>query len=127
MLRRTTPRPPPQGSEIMRTTPLVLLALLGAVLVGAGCSSTQDTSGCHVGADCVSGACGIDGKCLPTTKTDAGTDTALTDTGMVGEDSTPSDVAPEVIGCAPNHDGKIEAKEVPLAAGLEATFRFAKN
>jgi hypothetical protein len=107
----------------MRTPLLFLL-----VSLTAACSSTpREATGCRVGADCVSGACGIDGKCLPKTETDAQAD-VTTDTGEVAEDtSAPSDVAEEVLGCAPNHDGKIESKEVPLAAGLKATFRFAKN
>ncbi|MGZ3422555.1 MAG: hypothetical protein ACXVEF_30405 [Polyangiales bacterium] len=101
-----------------------LLALLPLALFG--CSSNAADTGCRVGADCVSGVCSLDGRCLPAEKTDSGSD-VLADTGSAEETSMVDTGGDEVAGCAPNHDGTIEAKEVPLAAGLKATFRFAKN
>ncbi|GAC1539484.1 MAG: hypothetical protein NVS3B10_04210 [Polyangiales bacterium] len=97
-----------------------------------GCGSTEPP-GCRVGADCVSGACDVRGRCVPVSTGDAG------DGGSVdgrrddapGGDSVVGDVgdAPstEAGGCRPDHDGKITAEEVPLGPGLRATFRIASN
>lgn len=114
----------------MRTlSSLATLSLFGLVVAAGGCAASSGPA-CRVGADCASGACGLDGQCVPAMKTDSGaqndaaTDAADDATNEAGGDA-PSD-AP-IVGCSPNHDGTIEAKEVPLGPGLKATFRVAKN
>jgi hypothetical protein len=111
---------------------------LGLGVVAVGCASTDDAVECRAGADCVSGICGSDGRCVTPSTGDAGTTTA-TGTGGKGEggsgaggsgaggQSAGGSGAGGVVGCAPNKDGVITRAEVPLAAGLHATFRTAKN
>ncbi len=108
-----------------------LTALLLAGAAGAyGCTAGNDKS-CNVGADCVSGAC-LNGACLPVDSgavhLDATGDTDPSDTtGDGGKSDGSSDVRPDSGGCSPNGDGVITASEVPIAAGLHATFRVAKD
>jgi hypothetical protein len=106
--------------------------LLFALLLSAGCSSAEPADvRCRVGADCVSGMCKSDGTCAPPSTggdAEAGVDAV--------EETTPDDDASEEPDapdegssqvCSPNHDGTIERGEVPLAAGLHATFLIAEN
>lgn len=106
--------------------PYVLLAL---VLVTA-CAADGGRQ-CNVGADCVSGICQSNGLCLPVDE-DGGLDAAMDDAmpmdgGIDGADSdVPSDGGTDSAidsgTCAPNRDGVIERTEIPLRAGLRATF-----
>jgi hypothetical protein len=105
---------------------ITALVAAAALTHGLGCAAGNDAS-CRVGADCVSGAC-LDGKCVPESTVDARADGA----GDIGADAA-IDVGGDgakdggVPGCTPNHDGTITADEVPLAAGLHATFRVAQG
>ena len=102
----------------------VLLAF--CVLALAACS--DDSPQCRYGAECASGACGADGRCLPAT--DAGRDAALdpdaADGDAGGDASAPDDDGGAPV-CSPNHDGTVTRAEVPLAAGLHATFQIASD
>ncbi len=105
-----------------------LVAVLGAAcVVAAGCSSAPAVT-CNAGADCASGVCNSDGRCAPVTSPgdDAGNPG---DDGGAGDASPGGDAASDakVPGCTPNQDGTIEAAEVPLQAGLHATFRTATS
>ena len=110
------------------------------VLILAGCGSASPA--CRVGADCASGACRADGQCepMPGRRVDAdGADGVVadaespapdvaegTDEGPdpVAPDSTPAEDAGPVL-CTQDNDGVITRAEVPLAAGLHATFKVA--
>ncbi|MFI5301389.1 MAG: hypothetical protein ACHREM_25160 [Polyangiales bacterium] len=94
------------------TCAVAVLSVGGA----AGCASGSVAAECRTGADCASGACGTDGKC-----TDA---PAPTDSGTTSESSSTTDA---LTGCTGNGDGTITASELPLAAGLHATFRVAAS
>ncbi|HEY3352634.1 MAG TPA: hypothetical protein VGQ83_05265 [Polyangia bacterium] len=109
------------------------LLVVALTLVAAACG--ESTVACRVAADCASGRCGADGRCLPPAA-DAGADAAPPDgagpADAGAEGGAPTDGAAPADGadgapivCSPNHDGVIERAEVPLAAGLHATFRVA--
>lgn len=83
---------------------------------------------CNVGADCVSGVCQSNGLCLPLD--DGGMDDAAMPDAPVELDSGDDldggvDAALDSGTCAPNRDGVIERPEIPLRAGLRATFMGA--
>ena len=102
----------------------IALALLGLSSLLAACSATSQGSACRVGADCASGICRSDGTCADPQPQD---DASTPDTGVGvdgGNDATPSFDAG---GCVANNDGTILAAEVPLIAGLKATFRVGTN
>ena len=118
----------------LRARALMLVSvLLGApALLAMACSSGQAVE-CHVGADCASGACDVSGKCVSASSIDSGV--AVKDSGSLGDGAQPEGApsfdssafdAP-VPGCTPNNDGMITSAEVPLVAGLHATFRIAEN
>lgn len=86
---------------------LVLIAV-----VTAGCAGAQHE--CIIGADCPSGVCGDDGVCAA--PADAGEPADATP--GAGDDAAPA-------ACAPDHDGTITRAEMPLRAGLSASFRIA--
>ena len=99
----------------------------------AGCAD-NGTPQCAVGADCASGMCRADGTCVALP--DGGSDpidgqVPAGDSGPL--DGSPSDGAPPPapdgggLGCSPNHDGVIARSEIPLRAGLRATFRVATD
>ncbi len=102
-----------------------LLVTVTAVVLVAACSSASKQD-CTVGADCASGACDSSGRCVPVSHPDGGG----SDSGIVGDGASTSDVfvpPTDGGGCAPNHDGTIDRAEVPLQAGLRATYRIATN
>lgn len=110
--------------------------LLGATI--AGCASSDEAVECRAGADCASGICGTDGKCVsPATGTTTGTATGTGGAGQGGGASGGGGQGGDAqggqgqgggaTGCSPNKDGVVERFEVPLAAGLHATFRTAKD
>ena len=114
----------------MRTLPIAAL-LLAALFVAPlpACSSSSADAACRVGADCASGACGADGRCAPIASDDAGhdapsdaigSDTKVDSAPLDGKSDAPS-------GCTPNGDFQIDPAELPLAAGLKATYRVATS
>src|SRR5579883_1619250 len=106
---------------------------------------------CRVNADCASGVCEMNGRCLifghdgglpggDVTGTDIGVDQAGSggqdadhlgiDMPSAGADMTgPPPPAPDAMSmsCRPNNDDTISRDEVPLQAGLHATFRVAES
>ncbi len=106
--------------------------VLVALPVGGACSNT--TTECTVGADCASGVCESNGKCAPpsTTHHDGGVTVpadAQVQDAPVGDspDQETSTGGEGGIGCTPNHDGTITREEVPMIAGLHASFVIAEN
>ncbi len=100
-------------------------ALLVAVLAACATDSTRE---CRIGADCASGVCGTDGQCV---SPDAlpGFDAAGSDANSTADGATPKDAGGDVAlpGCTPNKDGTITRDEVPIAAGLHATYKIATD
>ncbi len=85
---------------------------------------------CRVGADCASGMCSAEGVCVggpngSNPGTSGGPTNPSSDGGTSAEASTPIDAA--LPGCVPNKDGVITREEVPIQAGLHATYRIAKD
>lgn len=87
----------------------VLLCSMAACGGGGGTTCTTDDQ-------CPSHFCKADGTCGPASVVDA----AGSGSGDASIDA-PSGV------CVPNHDGKIERGELPMAPGVMATFRIATN
>jgi len=76
--------------------------------------------------------CGADGRCVDGTDAtpDSSTGTGLDDGGADdGEGGPHADDGGNlaVPGCSPNKDGTITREEVPIQAGLRATYRVAEN
>jgi len=94
-------------------------------LVVSGCAAGSDKE-CATGADCPSGACNSAGACVPVSTP---RDTGAADTSAPNEDASTDDASTDAprVGCSPNKDGTITADEVPITAGLKATFRVAEN
>lgn len=91
---------------------------------------------CRVGADCESGVCRSDGRCAPIGGSDAGVDPLLDAQAPAGDGAIDAGAAsdatvPEGDGgarvCSANGDGTIARDEMPLRAGLYATFRVAED
>lgn len=124
--------------------------LLTPLLMLAACS--DGVAPCSVAADCASGECRADGTCAPvdtatadpdaTSAPDGGdaADATTTDdadaTGIVDTqagDTTSGDAATDAQSdgtsgvCTPNRDGTITRAELPLGAGLHATFAIAED
>ncbi len=100
-----------------------------AVAVVSGCAAAG--AQCRVGSDCASGACSADGHCVAVPHDDAG-DRA--DSGVTTPDAGPErDAGAPPAGdggaslCSPSHDGTITRDELPLGAGLRATFEVATD
>lgn len=114
----------------MRLSNLTLVAsgsfLVVAVLTACATDSTRE---CRVGADCASSVCGADGQCIAQGEV-PGVDAAGTDanTGSDGN-APPGDAGSDsaLPGCTPNKDGTITREEVPIAAGLHATYRIGSD
>lgn len=109
-----------------RMITLVVVASLAAV---AACSSAAAPQ-CRVGADCASGACDSSGRCVPVSASgqdagDGGDDASVgQDAGTDGDAHFAHD-APG--GCVADGDGVVQRGEVPLYAGLHASFVIAEN
>jgi hypothetical protein len=105
-----------------------LLATLLAIALWA-CSGS-DAQSCRIGADCPSGACAADGRCVPVDGS-GGSSSASGGSTMVGGSagSTSSAGSSSSAGgsgaCLPDGDGTITQAEVPLMAGLSAKFLTA--
>src|SRR3954471_7263932 len=69
---------------------------------------------CTTDDQCASHFCRADGTCGPARTDGGGSGSGSSDGGTPGL-------------CAPNHDGKITANEVPLAAGKMANYRIATD
>lgn len=102
------------------------------VLAALGCGGEEPE--CRFGAECASGACGADGRCVPAMDGGAGGDAEAPrdagdeDDARVGRDGAADEDGGDgggPISCVPDHDGTITREEVPLAPGLRATFRIA--
>lgn len=101
-------------------------ALLVAVLAACATDSTRE---CRIGADCASGVCGADGQCIAEGDVPGG-DAAGTDANTGSDGNVPpSDASRDsaLPGCTPNKDGTITREEVPVAAGLQATYKIATD
>ena len=112
-----------------RTVRAAGVQALLAVLVVSGCADASRTS-CRVGADCASGICLGSGMCARPSDaggTDAGTelDARIEADGGLDTDAAMPDGGGRV--CSPDRDGTIARAEVPLSAGLHATFRVAED
>lgn len=116
--------------------PVRLFASLGMCFGAAvsACASSDAVVECRAGADCASGTCGTDGRCVTPATGDAGQTTSTggaagsggASQGGSGQGTAGGNVDGG-LGCSPNKDGFVTRAEVPLAAGLHATFRTAKN
>ena len=114
----------------------LLLSLTFATLaVAAACSSSS--AQCHVGADCASGACGSNGQCLPVATGGGDGGTGGDDGGGGGADGgaeasleSGTEAASSTdggSGCIPDHDGIVTRAELPMLAGLHASFDIAES
>jgi hypothetical protein len=105
------------------------LAVLLALVATTGCADGSAIA-CRVGADCASGVCRSDGTCARPMP-DAGLPVDAAPTADDALTPPPSDTGPTsdsgVRLCAPDRDGTITRAEVPLRAGLYATFRIAED
>ncbi|MBN1946939.1 MAG: hypothetical protein JW797_14795 [Bradymonadales bacterium] len=126
--------------------PLTRLACLALVAL-SGCGDDQAVE-CRAGADCASGICLSNGRCAPLegdadmgqnddalTVDDCGQDPNGDTTTDPGDQGMPDQTLPDgsadlerdgdsgPLLCIPNHDGLIDRSEIPLQAGLRATFR----
>ena len=117
--------------RLLRLVALISLPLGAAI---AGCASSDEAVECRAGADCASGTCGTDGRCVTPAVGDAGTSTVTGGggsggsggAGQGGHGTAGGGVGGSAAGCAPNKDWVVTRAEVPLAAGLHATFLTAK-
>lgn len=100
--------------------------LIGVAFASAvACSSSSDRE-CAIGADCASGACNSNGTCVPISSgsNDAGND--VTDGGSSLSDGSPV-IDGSTLACQAGDGGTLGHDNVPLAAGLTATFELATN
>lgn len=114
------------GASVALAAVAVVAAVTGCAVV-AGCAAAGDD--CRVGSDCASGACSADGRCVPVSHDDAATPVdaaaAPPDSGADRDAGMPpsGDGGPSL--CSPTNDGTITRDELPLGAGLHATFEVA--
>jgi hypothetical protein len=109
----------------MRLRPLLLLLLASATAFA--CTTFADPPKCVVGADCMSGICNADGTCAPAPTGSSGTGgtsgaTTASVSASTGVTTSTGVGTGGSAACVPNQDGTITRAEVPLAAGLHATF-----
>lgn len=113
----------------VRRTILLLgaLALVGVVPAASGCATSGPE--CARGSDCATGACNANGRCVPAEELDASVVDAQPseDASTTSDGGPPPDVVVPDGGCLPNKDFRILRDEVPLMAGLRATFLVARN
>lgn len=107
-----------------------LFASSALTLVGlAVACSDSGARECRVGADCASGMCTADGNCAApggSSGDPAGGDSGPSTTDAADNDGGGSSSGDATVpGCTPNKDGVITRAEVPVQAGLRATFRVA--
>lgn len=122
---------------------------IGMWLTTARCGT--DEVACSSGADCASGVCSASGSCLQlSSDSDSGlafgNDTSIggntdfsidslhsggadVDDGYLtadGRGSNPKDLGTPSV-CSPDHNGRIDRDEMPIAAELHATYRIGQN
>ena len=102
----------------------VVFCLVAAVSVAA-CGDDGVGRVCSVNADCASLVCLPDGTCAPVT--DAAMDSSTSPDGGVTDASVDVRGDATLSGCVSNGDGVIERGELPLMAGLRATFLVAQD
>ena len=110
-----------------RARSIWLLATFG-VAIGAllACSSGSDRQ-CTVGADCASGACNADGTCVAVASGSTDGGASLGDGGSTtGSDGSTFPIDASPLACATD-GGALGHDNVPIAAGLTATFEVATN
>lgn len=118
-----------------KITVLVFALAMGSIVgsTSGGCGSEQQ---CTVGADCPSGACRADGTCAPLDSdgsTGSESDGASSsssdgaDTTTAADESTSGGSGGGELCLPPNDDGLVEREEMPLEAGLSATFLVAQD
>ena len=103
----------------------VAVGLPLAVVLACGSSASVE---CHVGADCASGACDSQGRCVPVQTKDASP--VIEASTESGSEAGAPDVDAQAVdagGCTPDGDGIVQRNEVPLQPGLHGTFRIAEN
>lgn len=122
------------------------LAIAALALAALGCGDGARV--CRVAADCASGQCRSDGTCAPvaggtssgssssgglasstgstsSTGGSSGSTGGSSGTGSSGSSSSSGSTGSG--SCLPDGDDAISRSEMPLAAGLHATFRIAQN
>lgn len=107
-----------------------LAALLALAVAASAACSSEPARECVVGADCASGQCTAEGTCVrgaPSPGADGGADAAVDANGAADAAADAGGDASPLPGCSPNKDGVITAAEVPLKAGLRATFRVGTS
>ncbi len=117
-----------------------LLSLVSLTIASLAACSIYTPPRCVSGSDCDSGVCNVDGTCGESSATTGSTTTSSTTgaggtgsggdsttTGSGGSTTTSTTGAGGSATCSPNNDGVITREEVPLAAGLHATFKTATN
>ena len=119
----------PYKTRGVQVVALVSASVVSLVAALAACSDTPARQ-CRVGADCASGICASDGTCGLTAMPPDGSDGGGTNGDAMSTTDAPSsetstDAA--MSGCSPNKDGMITRDEVPIAAGLHATYKIATN
>lgn len=115
---------------LVRNRGVRLATLAGTILVGLVAACSDDAArACRVGADCASGQCSAEGQCVP-----VGGDAGAEGGGGEGDAASGADGAASdaqtdasLPGCTPNKDGTITREEVPITAGLHATYRVGKT
>ncbi len=114
-------------------------SLLVALAPLLGCTPADPEVECQLDSDCASGVCLGNGQCAPatggtggSTNLDAANDTPGQDVAQetseidAGADRDADDDGSSTV-CQPNHDGVLTRDEVPLKAGLHATYKIATN
>jgi hypothetical protein len=112
------------------------IQVIGLASVGLACAvsaftpacAETPTRECRVGADCATGVCGDDGLCVR--EGTPGTDSGVAADAPISTDGEASDGPTgdsSMGGCVPNKDGTITTVEVPIAAGLHATYKIGTN
>jgi hypothetical protein len=123
---------------MQRNITILAAAGLAIYLASAeGCAAEGNAIQCVNGADCASGACSAAGQCVTAPVAEGG---APDGNGIGGDGSSngldgsgATDGSPstfddgEVSGCTANDDGTITQAEVPMQAGLHATYLDAQN
>jgi hypothetical protein len=106
------------------------IALVTAIAVASPACGNDEDRACRVGADCASGQCGADGTCVPPNgaSPDGGAPSGSSG-GDAGARDASSDASSDAAlpGCTPNKDGTIAREEIPIKAGLKATYRVAQD
>ena len=108
----------------------ICLSLVSFLVVVSGCAATSARQ-CQIGADCPSGACGADGRCLSSTTASSGQGGEASTSSEGGSGGSGASPASGGSGgsswCSPNGDGVITEVEVPLVVGASVKLRVAQD